>query len=66
MALENVNVRFGVDLKEFRSKMQSASKSLNRFGSQMKRSGAELSSGLTAPIVALGAVSFNVFQKFEL
>jgi len=43
MSLANVNVRFGVDMREFSTKMQNASRKLKKFGSQMTSTGQSLS-----------------------
>lgn len=66
MGLANVNVVFGVDLTEFSTKMQNASRKMSRFGKQMKKTGSNMTAGLTLPLAALGGVAFNTFQKFEL
>ena len=38
---------------------------MDKFGRQMQQTGKNLSMKLTAPIVALGAISFSVFKSFE-
>lgn len=38
---------------------------MDRFGRKMQQTGKNMSAKLTAPIAALGAVSFNVFKNFE-
>ena len=38
---------------------------MDKFGRNMQRTGKNLSMKLTAPLAALGAVSFNVFKGFE-
>ena len=39
---------------------------MDKFGRNMQRTGKNLSMKLTAPLAALGAMSFNVFRDFEL
>ena len=39
---------------------------MDKFGRKMQQTGKNLSMKLTAPIAALGAMSFNVFRDFEL
>ena len=63
MSLANVNVRFGVDMREFSTKMQNASRKLKKFGSQMTSTGQSLSMKLTAPLVGMAALSVKAFDQ---
>ena len=62
-SLANVNVRFGVDMKQFSTSMQNASRKMAKFGKQMKRTGKSMSTYLTAPLTGLGAASVMLFDK---
>jgi hypothetical protein len=64
-SLSKINIKFFADLKQFSTQMQTVNRSLTKTGKKMKNVGAGLSVGLTAPIVALGVKSFNVFAEFE-
>jgi hypothetical protein len=61
-SLANVNVRFGVDLKNFRSGMQKATRTMKNFGNQLKTAGRQMSTYLTAPLAGLAAVSLKAFD----
>lgn len=52
MALANVNLKFGLNLKDFDSKLNRVNKSLASAGKKMTSMGKGLSVGLTAPILA--------------
>lgn len=62
MALANVNVRFGADMKEFSTKMQNASRSLDKWGKKFNKVGKSLSMNLTAPLAGLAALSVKAFD----
>ena len=63
--LASVNIRFGVDLKDFSTKIQSANRSIQKVGKQMKSVGKGLSVGLTAPLLAFSAVALKNWDKQE-
>lgn len=52
MALANVNLKFGLNLKDFDSKLNKVNKSITAAGKKMTSIGKGLSVGLTAPILA--------------
>ena len=58
-------VRISTEYGSFVRGMKQAEKDLTRFGKQAKRLGKDLSTDLTLPIVALGAVLFKVASDLE-
>ncbi|MCO6358541.1 phage tail tape measure protein [Roseivirga pacifica] len=65
MSLAQVTVRFGVDLKQFTTQMQKATKDIQAMGRQMQSTGRGLTRNLTAPILALGAASTKLAVDFD-
>jgi hypothetical protein len=72
MALANVNLKFGLNLKDFDSKLSQVNKSLDKAGKKMVSIGKGLSLGLTLPIIAMGVASVKAasdaeetFSKFD-
>tara|TARA_R110000823_G_scaffold70449_7_gene162474 strand:+ start:777 stop:2876 length:2100 start_codon:yes stop_codon:yes gene_type:complete len=72
MALANVNLKFGLNLKDFDSKLNQVNKSLDKAGKKMVSIGKGLSLGLTLPIIAMGVASVKAasdaeetFSKFD-
>lgn len=59
----DVRVKVGVDLQNFNRGMANVTKGLDKVGKQMRATGKSLSLGLTAPILALGAKSIQLFDK---
>ncbi|AWW32177.1 hypothetical protein DN752_19650 [Echinicola strongylocentroti] len=57
MALANVNLKFGVNLKDFSSKLQNMEKNVEKFGNNLKKVGGGLTKGLTAPIIGATAAA---------
>lgn len=64
-SIAQVVVRFGVDLKDFSTKMQKATREIQAMGRQMQQSGRSLTQGLTVPILALGGASVKLAADFD-
>lgn len=62
-AIGFLNFKFGADLKGFDRAMKKAQKNLKRFGKNVERTGKSLTTGLTLPILALGAASVKAFDE---
>lgn len=45
--------------------MQNAQRKMDKFGKNLKRTGANLSIGLTAPLVGIGTLAVNTFSELE-
>ena len=65
-SLSSLNFRLTANIAPFRKGLNKAERSMDKFGRKMQRTGKNLSMKLTAPLAALGAMSFNVFRDFEL
>ena len=61
----SLNYRLTANIKPFRTGLKKAERAMDRMGRKMQQTGKNLSMKLTAPITALGAISFNVFKNFE-
>jgi len=64
-AIGFLNFKFGADLKGFDRAMKKAQKNLKKFGKNVQRTGQNLTTGLTLPIVGLGAASLKLASDFE-
>jgi len=64
-SLSSLNFRLTANIAPFRKGLNKAERAMDKFGRNMQRTGKNLSMKLTAPLAALGAVSFNVFKGFE-
>ena len=65
-SLSSLNFRLTANIAPFRKGLNKAERSMDKFGRKMQQTGKNLSMKLTAPLAALGAMSFNVFRDFEL
>lgn len=63
--ISSLNFRLTANIKPFRTNLNKAERAMDRMGRKMQQTGKNLSMKLTAPITALGAMSFNVFKGFE-
>lgn len=64
-SLSSLNFRLTANIAPFRKGLNKAERSMDKAGRKMQQFGKSMSMKVTAPIVALGAVSFNVFKGFE-
>lgn len=64
-SLSSLNFRLTANIAPFRKGLNKAERSMDKFGRKMQQTGKNLSMKLTAPLAAIGAVSFNVFKGFE-
>jgi phage-related minor tail protein len=64
-SLSSLNFRLTANIAPFRRNLNKAARALDRNGRKMQQFGKSMSMKVTAPIVAMGAVSFNVFKSFE-
>ena len=64
-SLSSLNFRLTANIAPFRKGLNKAERAMDRTGRKMQQMGKNLSMKLTAPLSALGAVSFNVFKNFE-
>ena len=65
MNIGNLIAKIGVDARDLDKGLGDATRKFKTFGKETKRLGASLTAGVTAPIVAIGASSFNVAAEFE-
>lgn len=65
-SLSSLNFRLTANIAPFRKGLNKAERSMDKFGRKMQQTGKNLSMKLTAPLAALGAMSFSVFRDFEL
>lgn len=65
-SLSSLNFRLTANIAPFRKGLNKAERAMDKAGRKMQQFGKNMSAKVTAPIVALGAVSFNVFRDFEL
>lgn len=64
-SLSQINIKFAADLRDFSSQMENVSRSMKGFGDKLKGVGASLSVGITAPLLALGALATKTAANFE-
>tara|TARA_R100001244_G_scaffold126111_1_gene96413 strand:- start:1203 stop:3590 length:2388 start_codon:yes stop_codon:yes gene_type:complete len=56
---------FGANLAGFNKAMKQAQRKVKRFGRSMKNVGSSMTTGLTMPIIGLGAIAIKTFANFE-
>ena len=64
-AIGFLNFKFGADLSGFERAMKKASGKLKKFGKSVQRTGKSLTTGLTLPIIALGAAASKMSIEFD-
>jgi len=65
-SLSSLNFRLTANIAPFRKGLNKAERAMDKMGRKMQQTGKNLSMKLTAPLAALGAMSFSVFRDFEL
>lgn len=65
MSLAKINIKFFADIAQFSTATQNANRKITKLGKNFTKAGKNLSIGLTAPIVALGAASVIAWDKQE-
>ena len=56
---------FGANMGGFNKAMKKAQRKVKNFGKSMKRIGSSMTTGLTMPIIGLGAIAIKTFANFE-
>jgi len=64
-SVASTNVSIGANLNGLKRGLKIASSKLRRFGTQAKQIGTTLSTGISAPLIGLGAIAVRTFQGFE-
>jgi len=64
-SLSSLNFRLTANIAPFRKGLNKAERAMDQAGRKMQQFGKNMSMKVTAPIAALGAVSFSVFKGFE-
>ena len=64
-SVASTNVSIGANLNGLKRGLKIASSKLRRFGTQAKQIGTTLSTGISAPLIGLGAISVRTFSTFE-
>jgi len=64
-AIGFLNFKFGADLGGFEKAMNKAQKKLKKFGKSVEKTGKNLTTSLTLPIVGLGVASIKAFDEQE-
>lgn len=64
-SLSSLNFRLTANIAPFRKGLGKAERAMDQAGRKMQKFGKNMSMKVTAPIAALGAVSFQVFKGFE-
>ena len=64
-SIAQVTVRFGVDLKDFTTKMQRSTREMIAMGKQMQSTGQDLTRNITLPILGLGGAATKLAFDFD-
>ena len=64
-AIGFLNFKFGADLSGFERAMNKAQKKLKKFGTQLQKTGKNMTMGLTLPIVGVGIASAKMSMSFD-
>ena len=63
MAEKTLSIKLSLNDKQFQSNLKKSMRSMKKFGNNMKSLGRTISTGLTLPILAFGAVSVKAFDE---
>ena len=64
-SLSSINIKFSVDLEQFSTAVQNASRELKKTGAEMQKIGSNMSMYITAPIIAAGGVAIKFASDYE-
>lgn len=64
-AIGNIYIRIGADTKKLSADLRAAQKQIAAFGKSMKSAGADLTTGLTLPILAIGGGAVKAYSDIE-
>lgn len=64
-ALSSINIKFSVDLEQFSTAIQNASRDLKKAGAEMQNVGKNMSMYISGPILALGGLAVKSAADFE-
>lgn len=65
MALANINLKFGVNLKDFSSKLENIQKSVNKTAKSMEAVGKSMSVAVTLPLVGMAGLVTKINIDFD-
>ena len=65
MAQKNLSVKLSLNDKQFQSNLRKSTRSLKKFGDNMKRTGDTVLKGFTAPLLGLGVTAVKLASDFE-
>ena len=65
MAQKNLSVKLSLNDKQFQSNLRKSTRSLKKFGDNMKRTGDTVLKGFTAPLLGLGVTVVKLASDFE-
>lgn len=64
-SLAQINIIFKANLKEFSTEMENSKRQLEKVGKEWQRVGKQMSTYITAPLVALGGISSKINMEFD-
>ncbi len=64
-SLASINIKFQVDLKDFSTEMQTALRSIDKFGQKMQSVGRGMSAAITLPVLAAGGAAIKLASDYE-
>lgn len=64
-SLADINIKFSADLKAFSTAMQNSERQIKKMGRSLKKVGTNLTIGVTAPLLAIGAAGVKAWDEQE-